>query len=65
MYIKDLKLINLSQYRYRIRQLTEKEEDMEVSKDVKKVRAFEQTLLASYQTYLTDLELLSKSTILP
>jgi hypothetical protein len=29
------------------------------------VRAFEQTLLASYQTYLTDLELLSKSTILP
>ncbi|KAI8584338.1 hypothetical protein K450DRAFT_219372 [Umbelopsis ramanniana AG] len=45
---------------YRIRQLTEKEEAMEVSRDVKKVRAFEQTLLASYQAYLTDLEQISK-----
>ncbi|KAI9282059.1 nucleolar complex-associated protein-domain-containing protein [Umbelopsis sp. AD052] len=46
---------------YRVRQLTDKEEAMEVSRDVKKVRAFEQTLLASYQAYLTDLEQMSKN----
>ncbi|GAB5592285.1 hypothetical protein Unana1_07185 [Umbelopsis nana] len=45
---------------YRIRQLTEKEEATQVSKDVKKVRTFEQSLLSNYQAYLTDLERLSK-----
>lgn len=45
---------------YRIRQLTDKEEATQVSKDVKKVRSFEQSLLANYQAYLTDLERFSK-----
>ncbi|KAL1919756.1 uncharacterized protein VTP21DRAFT_1687 [Calcarisporiella thermophila] len=41
---------------YRIRQLTEKEKAEKVSKEVKKLRAFEQTLLSNYQTYLQQLE---------
>lgn len=49
-----------SGFSYRIRQLTEKEEATQVSKDVKKVRTFEQSLLSNYQAYLTDLERLSK-----
>jgi nucleolar complex protein 3 len=60
-----MNLINFLLCRYRIRQLTEKEEATEVSKDVKKVRAFEQTLLTSYQAYLIDLEKLSKRMFLP
>ncbi|CAM0142750.1 unnamed protein product [Umbelopsis sp. WA50703] len=46
---------------YRIRPLTEKEEQTQVSKDVKKLRNFEQGLLSNYQAYLTDLERISKT----
>ncbi|KAG2182251.1 hypothetical protein INT43_007178 [Umbelopsis isabellina] len=46
---------------YRIRPLTDKEEQTQVSKDVKKLRNFEQGLLSNYQAYLTDLERISKT----
>ncbi|KAF0892020.1 hypothetical protein E2562_012493, partial [Oryza meyeriana var. granulata] len=45
---------------YRIRQLTEKELTVEVSKDVKKMRYYEYTLLRSYKTYLQKLISLEK-----
>ncbi|KAI7878590.1 nucleolar complex-associated protein 3 [Lichtheimia hyalospora FSU 10163] len=45
---------------YRIRPLTEKEEAVKVSKDVKKLREFEKTLLHNYELYLKDLDLLLK-----
>ncbi|KNC96974.1 uncharacterized protein SPPG_09502 [Spizellomyces punctatus DAOM BR117] len=41
---------------YRIRQLTEEEQTMKVSKDVKRLRQYEETLLANYQAYLQILE---------
>ncbi|XP_028414221.1 nucleolar complex protein 3 homolog [Dendronephthya gigantea] len=41
---------------YRIRPLSESEQNVKVSKDVKKVRHFEEGLLRSYQRYLEILE---------
>ncbi|KAJ3089734.1 Nucleolar complex protein 3, partial [Quaeritorhiza haematococci] len=41
---------------YRIRQLTDKEKTVKVSKEVKKLRQYEQTLLSNYQAYLSTLE---------
>ncbi|TPX66830.1 hypothetical protein SpCBS45565_g04211 [Spizellomyces sp. 'palustris'] len=41
---------------YRIRQLTEEEQTMKVSKDVKRLRQYEETLIANYQAYLQILE---------
>ncbi|KAF9929356.1 hypothetical protein FBU30_001622 [Linnemannia zychae] len=41
---------------YRIRPLTEKEKSVTVSKDVAKLRDYEQTLLLNYQHYLQSLE---------
>ncbi|KAF7728904.1 hypothetical protein EC973_005299 [Apophysomyces ossiformis] len=41
---------------YRIRALTEKEESVQVSKDVKKLREFEKSLLRNYELYLKDLD---------
>lgn len=43
---------------YRIRPLTEKEEAVKVSKDVKKLREFEKTLLHNYELYLKELDIL-------
>lgn len=45
-------------YSYRIRPLTEKEEAVKVSKDVKKLREFEKTLLHNYELYLKELDIL-------
>ncbi|CDH49649.1 nuclear export protein noc3 [Lichtheimia corymbifera JMRC:FSU:9682] len=45
---------------YRIRPLTEKEEAVKVSKDVKKLREFEKTLLHNYELYLKELDILLK-----
>lgn len=45
-------------YSYRIRPLTEKEEAVKVSKDVKKLREFEKTLLHNYELYLKELDTL-------
>ena len=41
---------------YRIRALTDEEKKIKVSKDIKKLRDYEQTLLSNYQSYLKDLE---------
>ncbi|KAF9109861.1 hypothetical protein BGX27_007109 [Mortierella sp. AM989] len=41
---------------YRIRPLTEKEQGVTVSKEVAKLRDYEQTLLQNYQNYLQSLE---------
>ncbi|KAI9492352.1 nucleolar complex-associated protein-domain-containing protein [Zychaea mexicana] len=46
---------------YRIRPLTEKEEAVKVSKEVKKLREFEKTLLSNYESYLKDLDSLLKA----
>ncbi|KAI8980968.1 nucleolar complex-associated protein-domain-containing protein [Pilobolus umbonatus] len=43
---------------YRIRPLTAAEESVQVSKDVKKVREFEKSLLSNYEAYLKDLNTL-------
>lgn len=40
---------------YRIRPIAEADQTDKVSKDVRRLRAFEQTLVASYQNYLKDL----------
>lgn len=40
---------------YRIRQLSKEEMTTKVSKDVKKLRAYEQTLVAGYQKYVQDI----------
>ncbi|EPZ33192.1 Nucleolar complex-associated domain-containing protein [Rozella allomycis CSF55] len=49
---------------YRIRPLTEKELNMKVSNDVKKLRDFEQTFLSHYQGFLKEVEfILSSKTI--
>ncbi|PON58290.1 Nucleolar complex-associated protein [Trema orientale] len=45
---------------YRIRLPTEKELQMKVSKDVKKMRYYESTLLSSYKAYLQKLSVLVK-----
>ncbi|KAF3438255.1 hypothetical protein FNV43_RR21016 [Rhamnella rubrinervis] len=47
---------------YRIRLPTEKELEMKVSKDVKKLRYFESTLLSSYKVYLQMLSALENQT---
>ncbi|KAI9033758.1 nucleolar complex-associated protein-domain-containing protein [Phycomyces nitens] len=41
---------------YRIRPLSDKEEGIQVSKDVKKLRDYERQLLHNYEEYLKDLE---------
>ncbi|RKO91382.1 nucleolar complex-associated protein-domain-containing protein [Blyttiomyces helicus] len=41
---------------YRIRSITEKEESTKVSKDVKRLRQYEEGLLTNYQAYLQALE---------
>ncbi|CAG8555523.1 4751_t:CDS:10 [Acaulospora morrowiae] len=41
---------------YRVRNLTDKEKAAHVSKDVKKIRQFEESLVANYQAYLKSLE---------
>ncbi|CAB4424732.1 unnamed protein product [Rhizophagus irregularis] len=41
---------------YRIRNLSDKEKSAKVSKEVNKIRNFEQSLLANYQSYLQSLE---------
>jgi nucleolar complex protein 3 len=45
-------------YRYRIRLPTEKEAAQKVSKETRKLRAFESSLLTSYQSYLQSLDAL-------
>ncbi|CAG8520607.1 9039_t:CDS:10 [Ambispora leptoticha] len=47
---------------YRIRVLTEKEKSVKVSKEVKKLRYFEQNLLANYKAYLQSLQDAVKAT---
>ncbi|ORE03794.1 nucleolar complex-associated protein 3 [Rhizopus microsporus var. microsporus] len=44
---------------YRIRPLTEAEEEQKVSKDVKKLREYEKSLLMNYEQYLKDLTVLT------
>lgn len=44
---------------YRIRPLTEAEEEQKVSKDVKKLREYEKSLLTNYEQYLKDLTVLT------
>ncbi|CAG8504507.1 154_t:CDS:2 [Scutellospora calospora] len=46
----------LNNYRYRIRQLTDKEKAAKVSEEVRKLRHFEQSLVSNYQAYLKSLE---------
>jgi hypothetical protein len=52
---------------YRIRPLTEEEQKVKVSKDIKKLRTFEQGLVSGYQTYVEKLGKLVKceTTLLP
>ncbi|KAI9249766.1 nucleolar complex-associated protein-domain-containing protein [Phascolomyces articulosus] len=66
MTIKKLALLTqLAVYKdiipgYRIRPLTEKEESVKVSKDVKRLREFEKTLLSNYESYIKDLDIILK-----
>ncbi|KAI8138282.1 nucleolar complex-associated protein-domain-containing protein [Fennellomyces sp. T-0311] len=46
---------------YRIRPLTEKEESVQVSKEVKKLREFEKTLLTNYESYIKSLDHILKN----
>ncbi|KAL7088307.1 hypothetical protein ACP275_13G120100 [Erythranthe tilingii] len=48
---------------YRIRLPTEKEQEMKVSKDVKKMRFFESTLLSAYKAYVQKLVALQQQTV--
>ncbi|KAJ3174945.1 Nucleolar complex protein 3 [Geranomyces variabilis] len=48
---------------YRIRQLTEAELAVKVTKEVKKLRQYEETLLSNYQAYLQVLENTVQSTV--
>ncbi|KAI4302238.1 hypothetical protein MLD38_038012 [Melastoma candidum] len=48
---------------YRIRLPTEKELEMKVSKDVKKMRFYESTLLSAYKVYLQKLMALEKNSL--
>ena len=45
---------------YRIRPIAEIDQTEKVSKDVKRLRAFEQSLVSSYQTYIKDLATCAK-----
>ncbi len=47
---------------YRIRPIAEADQTEKVSKEVRRIRAFEQTLVASYQNYLNDLAKCAKFT---
>ena len=47
---------------YRIRPIAEQEQTEKVSKDVRRLRAFEQTLISSYQGYIKDLAKCAKPT---
>jgi nucleolar complex protein 3 len=50
---------------YRIRRLTEKElQEQKVSKEVRKLRNYEETLLSNYQAYLQSLEDLAQANML-
>ncbi|KAH0604762.1 uncharacterized protein H6S33_006430 [Morchella sextelata] len=46
---------------YRIRPLTEEEQNSKVTKEVKKLRGFEQSLVANYQAYVENLADLSRA----
>ena len=46
---------------YRIRPIAEADQTEKVSKDVRRLRAFEQTLVSSYQGYIRDLAACAKS----
>ncbi|KAI9742566.1 MAG: hypothetical protein M1818_003706 [Claussenomyces sp. TS43310] len=46
---------------YRIRPLSEEDMTVKVSKEVKKLRAYEQALVGSYQAYINELAKLAKS----
>ncbi|KAH6777143.1 binding protein [Perilla frutescens var. hirtella] len=48
---------------YRIRLPTEKEQEMKVSKDVKKMRFYESTLLSAYKAYVQKLVALQQQTV--
>ncbi|XP_051128834.1 nucleolar complex-associated protein 3 [Andrographis paniculata] len=48
---------------YRIRLPTEKELEMKVSKDVKRMRFFESTLLSAYKAYIQKLIMLQRKTL--
>lgn len=45
---------------YRIRPLTEEEQKSKVTKEVKKLRGFEQSLVTNYQAYVENLADLSR-----
>ncbi|KAK4691110.1 nucleolar complex protein 3, partial [Lecanoromycetidae sp. Uapishka_2] len=47
---------------YRIRPIAEVDQTEKVSKDVRRLRAFEQTLVSSYQAYINDLSSCAKPT---
>ena len=46
---------------YRIRPISEENQTEKVSREVKRLRAFEQSLVSSYQTYVKDLAVCAKS----
>ena len=46
---------------YRVRPIAEDDQTEKVSKEVRRIRAFEQTLVSSYQNYLKDLAKYAKS----
>jgi nucleolar complex protein 3 len=46
---------------YRIRPLSEEDMEVKVSKEVRKIRAYEQALVGGYQTYIRDLAKLANS----
>ncbi|TPX57465.1 hypothetical protein PhCBS80983_g03803 [Powellomyces hirtus] len=48
---------------YRIRQLTEAEQQVKVTKEVKRLRQYEETLLSNYQAYLQVLENTVQATV--
>lgn len=45
---------------YRIRPLTSEEQKAKVTKEVKKLRGFEQSLVSNYQTYVENLAKVSR-----
>lgn len=49
---------------YRIRPLTALEEETQVSRDIKKMREYEKSLLANYELYLKDLNVLLSSKLM-
>ncbi|KAF1812546.1 nucleolar complex-associated protein 3 [Eremomyces bilateralis CBS 781.70] len=67
VHVKRLVLVaQLSIYKdlipgYRIRALTEAERKEKVTKDIRKLRAYEQSLMSGYKAYIDDLTRLSRS----